>query len=68
MRLITQADYLSFIARQKTVAAGDVEIRLKGHQRPKKLQPDDFKTETTTLWSFPKRGKWATHRAAYRGN
>ncbi len=68
MRLITQADYLSFFARQKTVAAGDVEIRLKGHQRPKKLRPDDFKTETTTLWSFPKRGKWATHRAAYRGN
>ena len=68
MRLITQADYLSFLARQKTVSAGDVEIRLKGHQRPKKLQPDDFKTETTTLWSFSKRGKWATHRAAYRGN
>ena len=68
MRPITQADYLSFFARQKTATAGDVEIRLKGHQRPKKLQPDDFKTETTTLWSFPKRGKWATHRAAYRGN
>ena len=68
MRLITQADYLSLLARQKTVSAGEVEIRLKGHQRPKKLQPDDFKTETTTLWSFPKRGKWATHRAAYRGN
>lgn len=68
MRLITQADYLSFLARQKTVSAGEVEIRLKGHQRPKKLQPEDFKTETTTLWSFSKRGKWATHRAAYRGN
>ena len=68
MRLITQADYLSFLARQKTAAAGDVEIRLKGQQRPKRLQPDDFKTETTTLWSFPKRGKWATHRASYRGN
>ena len=68
MRLITQADYLSFLARQKTVAAGEVEIRLRGHQRPKKLQPEDFQTEPTTLWSFPKRGKWATHRAAYRGN
>ena len=68
MRLITQADYLSFLARQKTAVAGEVEIRLKGHQRPKKLQPEDFKTETTTLWSFSRRGKWATHRAAYRGN
>ena len=31
---------------------------------------EDFKLETTTVWSFPERGKWATHRstATYRGN
>ena len=33
-----------------------------------KLQPDDFELETNTVWSFPKRGKWATHDAKYRGN
>lgn len=34
----------------------------------KKLQPDDFELELTTHWSFPKRGKWATHDAKWRGN
>lgn len=30
----------------------------------------DFKLEPTTVWSFPVRGEWATHRstATYRGN
>ena len=32
------------------------------------LQPEDFELETNTVWSFPKRGKWATHDAKYRGN
>ena len=29
-----------------------------------------FKLENTTVWSFPERGNWATHRATakYRGN
>ena len=26
------------------------------------------KIETTTVWSFPDRGKWSTHSAQYRGN
>lgn len=28
----------------------------------------DYKIQTTTLWSFPDRGKWATHSRYYRGN
>ena len=32
------------------------------------LQPEDFELETNTVWSFPNRGKWATHDAKYRGN
>lgn len=32
------------------------------------LQPDNFELETNTVWSFPNRGKWATHDAKYRGN
>lgn len=27
-----------------------------------------FKEEATTVWSFPERGNWATHKPAYRGN
>ncbi len=34
----------------------------------KKLQPEDFELECSTVWSFPKRGNWATHRSDYRGN
>ena len=29
---------------------------------------DNFKLEMTTVWSFPKRGNWATHSGMYRGN
>lgn len=32
------------------------------------LQPENFELETNTVWSFPDRGKWATHDAQYRGN
>ena len=31
-------------------------------------EPDNFELETNTVWSFPDRGKWATHDAKYRGN
>lgn len=33
-----------------------------------KWQPDDFELEMNTVWSFPKRGDWATHDAKWRGN
>ncbi len=33
-----------------------------------KLQPNNFQLETTTIWSFPDRGGWATHSGNYRGN
>ena len=28
----------------------------------------DIEFQTTTVWSFPNRGKWLTHNAKYRGN
>lgn len=34
----------------------------------KKWEPDDFELEMTTVWSFPDRGKWATHDSKWRGN
>ncbi len=33
-----------------------------------RIQPNDFKLESTTIWSFPDRGSWATHSGKYRGN
>lgn len=32
------------------------------------LNPINFELETTTVWSFPKRGNWATHSPKFRGN
>jgi DNA modification methylase len=32
------------------------------------LHPDEFDLECTTVWSFPKRGSWATHNPDWRGN
>jgi len=30
--------------------------------------PSEFQLESTTVWSFKKRGRWATHSGNYRGN
>ena len=38
------------------------------NKKIKKYEPDDFELEMTSVWSFPKRGDWATHDAKYRGN
>ena len=34
----------------------------------KTWEPEDFDLQRTSVWSFPKRGNWATHRGDYRGN
>ena len=33
-----------------------------------KWEPTNFKLETSSIWSFPHRGDWATHDSKYRGN
>ena len=33
-----------------------------------KFQYLNFRLESTTVWSFPDRGDWATHSSKYRGN
>ncbi|MGC8936243.1 MAG: TRM11 family SAM-dependent methyltransferase [Candidatus Methanomethylicaceae archaeon] len=38
------------------------------HHRIERQQPEVFELEETTVWSFPERGNWATHRGNYRGN
>jgi len=34
----------------------------------KEWAPKSFELETSTIWSFPTRGTWATHKNSYRGN
>ncbi len=46
------------------------EAKLAKQRIPQKLEPENFRQEFTTLWSFPERGDWATHKQTgnYRGN
>src|SRR5215213_8593262 len=32
------------------------------------MQLENFEQEKTTVWDFPIRGAWATHKPDYRGN
>ncbi|ABB15480.1 TRM11 family SAM-dependent methyltransferase [Carboxydothermus hydrogenoformans] len=38
------------------------------NNKPRTWAPENFSLETTTVWSFPDRGSWATHSGKYRGN
>ncbi len=33
-----------------------------------KLHPEGFELECTSVWAFPRRGNWATHKSDWRGN
>lgn len=41
---------------------------LKKPKRIRRWTPPDFCLETSTVWSFRQRGRWATHSGRYRGN
>ena len=43
-------------------------MQKKIKQKINKLNPDNFEQECTTVWSFSRRGNWATHNSKYRGN
>ncbi len=66
MEEITYADYLEFLKKKKLVIIEDVEIKLHGNWKIKSYAPSgDYKLERTTVWSFPDRGSWATHKGKY---
>lgn len=53
-----------------------VKCGTRYHQKPpqvcncggKDFKETEYTLETTTVWSFPERGDWATHRGNYRAN
>ena len=69
MTPVTYQEYLEYASKHDHVVIGGVKLPLKVKVK-EPLNPVDFTVETTTVWSFPKRGTWATHRynARYRGN
>jgi len=69
MKEITYKDYLEFVKERNTVIIEDVKIRLQRSWKIKSYgPPNNYTLERTTVWSFPDRGSWATHKGNYRGN
>ncbi len=69
MRPVPVEEYLRFIERNNAVEVGGERIRLEPI-KVRRLEPveEELTDVSTTVWSFPKRGSWGTHRGDYRGN
>ncbi len=68
MRLVTLNEYYEYIKTHNVVHIEDEKIPIGKHYDIKSYHPEGFILEKTTVWSFPERGNWATHRGDYRGN
>lgn len=68
-REVTHDDYLRFLSHTDSVEIDGVDVKLNGPSVAKTFgPPENYSLESSTVWSFPDRGKWATHRGNYRGN
>lgn len=67
MKEITHEDYRKFAKFHDYVVIGNIKVPLRKHKIAK-FSPPFFTPESTTVWSFPERGDWATHYGDYRGN
>ncbi len=68
MKEVTHEDYLEFIKTYDHVVVEDARVELPKCHKISEFAPRNFKLELTTVWSFPDRGSWATHRGNYRAN
>lgn len=50
------------------LSESESEYRIKQSTTINSWEPDNFKVEATSLWSFKSRGNWATHNGKFRGN
>ncbi len=69
MRRVTYEEYLDFVRENKEIEVEGNKISLEPIE-VKRLYPtsEELTDVSTTVWSFPKRGSWATHKGDYRGN
>jgi len=69
LREVGVEEYLDFVSRNRKIVIEDQEIELNPipitRVEPLKEELTDI---STTVWSFPLRGSWATHKGDYRGN
>jgi len=68
MRLVTFEEYLDYVKTRRFIQVEDTRIEVGKPWRIRDFQPREFGLERTTVWSFPERGAWATHKGDYRGN
>lgn len=70
MREIPFEEYEEYIKKHNSVVIEKAELEIGKDWEIETFQPENFKLEETTVWSFPDRGKWATHylNAKFRGN
>jgi DNA modification methylase len=69
MREVPVEEYLDFVSKHKAIVIEDQTIPLKPIEvRRFEPLPEELTDISTTVWSFPERGAWATHRGDYRGN
>jgi DNA modification methylase len=69
MREVPVEEYLGFVSKYRAIAIEDQVISLEPIEvRRLEPLPEELTDVSTTVWSFPVRGFWATHRGDYRGN
>ncbi len=70
MKEVPFEEYLEYAKKHDYVVIEDTKLEIGRKWRIESFEPRDFELETTTVWSYPDRGKWATHylNAKYRGN
>lgn len=72
MKEVLHKDYQNFLKKNSSINIEDgknsIELEIGTKNEPHKFAPDNFKIQITNVWSFPQRGKWATHGGEYRGN
>ena len=70
MNKVSKKEYNNFVKDHVNVIIEDTKLDIGRNWKIEEFQPKKFDLEATTVWSFPNRGKWATHylNSRYRGN
>ncbi|MEM1612303.1 MAG: site-specific DNA-methyltransferase [Desulfurococcaceae archaeon] len=69
LREVSYSEYLEYASKYGKVVVEGREIGLEPIAvRRLKPSSEELTDISTTVWSFPARGSWATHRGDYRGN
>jgi DNA modification methylase len=69
MKLVSREDYSEFLERHDRVLIEDTGVEIvKRWKLDSFAPPASYRPEASTVWSFPDRGDWATHKGNYRGN